>query len=126
MAAIERDGDGRNDLIGNLRGTADFAAGTLDAALDLYDAGDKSAWGRVEGRDLRIDGTGFKGAVTSDRGHAGAAEGSFFGHAGEEVAGAFRLDGPTTVAGGFAGRGPYDTGTDEDPNLFFDPDRTID
>ena len=94
---------GRYIVGGEFTATADFGAGVMNVSADLLDS-EANAWGTLTMESLRIRGSRFSGdRVQSSRGHRGSASGMFNGPGADEVGGTFRMTGPSTVSGAFAG-----------------------
>ena len=101
--AVElRDQQVPRTLSGSFAASADFAAGRVAATVDLEDAVDGSAFGRVTMNGLAISGNQFTGSATGG-GLGGSVEGGFAGPRAAEIGGSFELTGSSTVYGAFAG-----------------------
>ena len=114
-SAVVTDRSGTGRLAGG-RGKAevDFGAASLDGTwfINVPTAADSDARISFAVKGASINGTSITGRATSDQGHGGTIEGSFFGaqsvYGGQapEIAGRFDLEGSAgTVTGAFAGRG---------------------
>ena len=104
LIGVEATGNVGQDFVGGeFTASADFGAGVMNVRADLLDS-ETNAWGTLTMEGLRIRGSGFSGdGVRSSRGHGGSASGMFTGPGADEVGGTFRMTGPSTVSGAFAG-----------------------
>ncbi|MCB1883793.1 MAG: transferrin-binding protein-like solute binding protein [Geminicoccaceae bacterium] len=92
--AIEYDAASRlvvNDLTGAASLAADFGNNKLSGSMSLVqENGD--AWGTLKLGTVAITGNGFKGGITSNRGHkTGSVDGHFFGPNADEIGGQFGI-----------------------------------
>lgn len=92
-------------LTGSVTATANFDTSTLDTTLALNGT-DGAAFAQIDAMGVPIAGNDFAtaaGGATSDQGHTGALNGTFFGPAANELGGAFDLTSPDNrILGSFA------------------------
>jgi len=93
-------------LNGNLSAAANFATNTLNTTLTL-NGNSGAPFAQIDAAGVPITGNDFAtaaGGATSDQGHVGTLNGTFFGPAANEIGGVFDLDSADNrIFGSFAG-----------------------